>query len=147
MVALTLKFERCALVAVAGILMSLLLGAAHIWRNVSDPAGELFNKREWSIVQALQQRSDAYPFTDTVITVPGAMESPEYDAIALPRSDKSGVVWILANAQGIPRVKLVSDAALRQICEEELDRIRAELRLNADVETLLQSLTRPDCDT
>ena len=140
-------FVRCALFAGAAVLVCLVLGVAHVWRDLSHPASEPFNKGEWSIVQSLQVRSKGTRFPDAVVTMPNVFGSPDHDAIALPRLDGQGVVWALSNAQGIPRLKLLPAAALRHICEEEFRRIKAAVRLNTDVEALLRSLTDPDCKT
>ena len=127
--------------------MCLVLGVAHVWRGLSHPASETFNKGEWSIVQTLESHSEATRIPDAVVTMPNVLGSPDHDAIALPRLDGQGVVWVLSNAQGIPRLKRLPAAALRHICEEEFRRIKAEVRLNSDVEAPLQSLTDPGCKT
>ena len=137
---------RCILAVSGLVLLCIALGVAHLWRNLSDPAGELFNKSEWSIVQNLQQEADDRNFDNEVKALKEVSDSPGYDAVGLPRMDRQGWIWILSNAAGIPRIKAVSIETPREICQEEFDRILTTVRLNADVEFFLRAMTKPTCD-
>lgn len=145
MVPMDRTYVRCGLTIAALVLIVVALGAAHIWRNVSDPTGELYNYHEWSLVQAMQQQAQGEPFSDSVRTFPMVLKYEDYDAIALPRLDKKGSVWILSNASGIPRIKRGPSDVPRSICQSELEHVRSTVRLNADVKTFLEALTRVDC--
>ena len=138
---------RCVLVASGLAVLATVLAAAYLWRGYSHPAGELFNKNEWSVVQGLQLRSKEMEFRDEIRISPNVSNSGKYDAIGLPRLDGQGWVWVISNAAGIPQIKLVSHEIPRTICQDEFERIEASVRLNADVTSLLRALTRPDCST
>ena len=137
---------RCAVIASVFVLLSVGLAAAHVWRNISTPEGELFNKGEWSIVQTLQNGPNGVATSESVVTIKNVFGNPDYDAIGIPRLDGRGSVWILSNAAGIPRIKGTSSNALRHICRSEYEQIKSTVRLNSDVDTMLLALTTPDCE-
>jgi hypothetical protein len=134
---------------VVGMILSLFLNivlvAAVIWKNVSDPRGELFNKHEWSIVQTLKLHPRDATSSGPVITLPRVHGDPDYDAIGIRRKDQQGWVWILSNSAGVPRLKLGPHYQLQQICGSDYERIKLDVRLNSDVDTMLKALAVPDC--
>src|SRR3546814_1308168 len=92
---------RCVLVASGLAVLASVLAAAYLWRGYSHPAGEPFNKNEWSVVQGLQLRSKEMEFRDEIRISPNVSNSGKYDAIGLPRLDGQGWVWVISNAAGI----------------------------------------------
>jgi hypothetical protein len=134
---------RPGLVAAFLALLCLALILAHLWRGISERESELFNKHEWSVVQTMQLQGLAAVSQVTVMR--NVLGNADYDAIALPRLDGQGAVLMLSNAQGIPRIKILSPAALRRICPADYERIKASVRLNDEISFLLQALTTPDC--
>lgn len=138
------SYVRCFLVAAALAFLCFVLVLLHLWRSALDPHGELFNKHEWSLVQGLE--SEWRDRTAAVVAaIPNARQSPDYDAIVLPRQDGQGSVVLLSNAVGVPRIKGFLDGPLRHICPGDYERIKASVRLNKDVDFLLRALTKPDC--
>jgi hypothetical protein len=137
------SYVRCFLVAAFLAFLCFALVLSHLWRSAMDRDGELFNKHEWSIVQALEIRWRGGPAT--IATIPNALDSPDYDAIVLPQLDGQGSVVILSNAVGKPRIKAFLRGPLSRICPADYAQIKASVRLNAEVEALLQALTTPDC--
>lgn len=135
-------YVRCFLVATALAFFCFALVLAHFWRGAADPRSELFNKREWSLVQGLEKE---WRGTATIVTIPNALESADYDAVVLPLLDGQRSVVILSNAVGIPRIKVFLDGPLRHICPLDYERITSSIRLNRDVDALLQALTKEDC--
>ena len=139
------SYVRCFLVGALLAFLCFALALGHLWRGISAPDSELFNYHEWSLVQGLEREWRDSPAM--IVTIPNARNSPDYDAIVLPRLDGQGSVVILSNADGIPRIKALFSGPLRHICPADYDDIKATVRLNAEVEVLLQALTKPDCGT
>lgn len=138
------SYVRCFLVAAALAFLCFALALTHVWRNVADPRGELFNKNEWSLVQAAHLRG--LHRTSSVAIIPNVLGNPDHDAIVLPRADGQGSVVVLSNANGVPRIKAFLDGPLQHICPADYERIRSTVRLNDDVDALLLALTKKDCD-
>jgi len=136
-------YVRCFLVAAALAFLCFVLVLAYFWRSAADPHSELFNKHEWSLVQGLQKEWQGRPAS--IVTIPNALDSSDYDAVVLPLLDGQRSAVILSNAVGTPRIKAFLDGPLRHICPADYDRITSSIRLNRDVDALLQALTKEDC--
>ncbi|HMA16214.1 MAG TPA: hypothetical protein VKP12_15610, partial [Kiloniellaceae bacterium] len=83
------SYVRRFLVAAVLAFLCFILVLFHLWRSLMDPAGELFNKHEWSLVQGLEREWRGNTAA-TIIPIPNARQNPEYDAVVLPRQDGQG---------------------------------------------------------
>lgn len=98
--------------------------------------GELPNKREWSVLQIAESRHRDKGMTGAV-TEKNYADSG-FDLIGVLDSDNT-THWILGNAEGIPRVKMIPPFSPFRISQREYDQITTSIQLNEEVRTLLEN--------
>lgn len=109
----------------------------------NDPAGELFNKQEWSVVQSASEDfatalpNEKYPSTTSI-----SLGDERFFLIGLLAEDGKSLVWLLANSKGIPRLKVSKTVAPLPISQADFDRLVSATKPNDDVRVYLLALVR-----
>lgn len=132
---------RVILVCVGlGLSIAGLFALYNIWPSgmySNDDSGELAQKREWSLLQVLEYEY-RYKVNDSIVVIRQA-EGTEYDALGLPLADrKIGYAWILANPSSNPRVKLMPTDAQVKLSQNDLKRIRNDVKIDRAVLSFLE---------
>jgi hypothetical protein len=100
----------------------------------SRKEGELANKVEWSVLQAIE--SAAGNDIVTGVRVERDYADSGYDVVRIPDMDGS-LRWILTNAEGRPRVKVMPTPARLRLSVKDYDTIRSQVRLSPELDAFL----------
>jgi|UniRef100_UPI00104ED0EF hypothetical protein len=104
-------------------------------------SGELATKREYSVLQGVEAQERSRLHASTPLIRKNALNS-EYDAIGLPSKGRDhGYVWIIANSDTLPEVKLLPEDASFSVTASQLTEISKRVVLSKEVQDYLVAHT------
>lgn len=124
-----------ALAWIASLLVAVVLTWFVVAAMQPSEMSELFNKREWSVVEAAAARHRSIPVHDVILI--NDFDNTIFDIVGIPTKDDSGV-WIMTNARGVPRIKLMNYSKFH-ISSATYEEIKTLLDINDDVNVLLKN--------
>ena len=107
-----------------------------IWFMTISMDPELSNKPEYSLLENLGAME---PQTDSNLIVRKNVSQSGYDVVALPDSAPGRRVWLLANAQKIPTVKIMPAPNKIRITSEQFRTLEKSIQMNDDVRLFLRN--------
>ncbi len=115
-----------------------LIGASVWIFSLIGKDEELASKTEWSALQNAYLKYDNQ-LTDRLIIIKADNKKEMYDLLGVISVDGKTRVWIMASPNSVPKLKTMPSNLKITITQNELQKIRTAVKLNAETDEFLKN--------
>lgn len=102
-------------------------------------SGEMATKREYSVLEGVESQERSRVHAGAPLVRKHALGS-EYDAVGLPsKGSDHGYVWIIANSDTLPDVKVLPEDALFTVTPSQVADVAKQVVLSQEVQDYLNT--------